>query len=419
MFSIYIESDDIEELELDDDFIAICKIHLSRHKTLALLGNLGSGRRTLSNQIAARLRKDNPELKIEVFNVFTIIPTDAETMLSTIVIVPDLIKPWYTNTHTKNIIQFLLKLRSDAEENNCFIIATFQNNDWNNIKSQSNSIERMHGNMLSLFYKPFEVVTEIERLREIARKRKNDISDIVLRRICEVDTSIGRPLKLALIMNYQAFRDDEYFTDPILFTMNQLKTLEISDNMRKRVMFKALVFTMLHGGEITKTKLEEALNNALLNDLIQTDDRKKTIQECIKQLINVYIKETSDEQSYKMIHDIITKCTFLAAAKNHHDLLFTKCSYFPLLECIRHQSVSERIFFYGKIIYDHENLQVGVPTHFYQMLAKIFVERNDLMDMLHTVRFFEDKEFQVKWLNAKKDSNMKTEQTQEKTQTTQ
>lgn len=300
---------------------------------------------------------------------------------------------------------------SDAEKNNCFIIATFQCNNWDNIDSQ---LSRMHKDILSLFPKPFQVITKIERLREIAGK--TDISEEVLRRICEVDSSIGKPLKLALIMNYQAFKDDGYFINPILFTMEQLKALENSDNIRERVKFKALVFTMLDGGEIPKTKLEEALDNALPNDLIQTDDKKKTIQECIHQLINVYIKETSDEKSYKMIHDIITKCTFLVAANNHHDLLFNECSYFPLLECIRHKSGSERFFFYGKIIYDHENLQVGVPTHFYQMLAKMFVERNDLMDMLHTVRFFEDKEFQVKWLKAKEDSNKKTEQTQEKTQ---
>lgn len=381
---------------------------------MALLGNLGSGRRTLANQIAFKLKKTNQNLKIEVFNTLRLIPKDSETIQSTILILPDLIKVWYADKHTNNIIEFLRKLRSDAEKNNCFIIATFQCNNWENIKSQ---LSRMHKDILSLFPKPFPVITEIERLREIAGK--TDISEEVLRRICEVDSGIGKPLKLALIMNYQAYKDDGYFINPILFTMKQLKALENSDNNRKRVKFKALVFTMLHGGEIAKTELEDALDHALLNDLIQTDERKETIQECIKQLINVYIEETSDEKSYKMIHDIITKCTFLAAAENHHDLLFTECSCFPLLECIRHKSDSERIFFYGKIIYDYEKLQVGVPTHFYQMLAKMFVERNDLMDMLHTVRLFEDKDFQVKWLKAKKDSNKKTEQTQEKTQTTQ
>lgn len=175
---------------MDNDFITMFKIHLSKHKTLALLGNLGSGRRTLSKQIAKRLRNNNPILTIKVFNVFTLIPTDPQTMLSKIVIVPDLIKPWYTNTHTKNILQYLQKLHSKAEENNCFIIASFQYNYWDNINRQPNSTQLIHRNMLSFFSKPFQVVTEIERLREIARKRKNDISDIVLRRICEVNTNV-------------------------------------------------------------------------------------------------------------------------------------------------------------------------------------------------------------------------------------
>lgn len=380
---------------------------------MALLGNLGSGRRTLANQIAFTLRKNNNNLKIEVFNTL-IIPTDSKSFLSTILILPDLIKPWYVDKHTNNIIEFLQKMRSDAEENKHFIIATFQCNDWDNIKSQWSKMDK---DILSLFVKPFPVITKIERLREIAGK--TDISEEVLRRICEVDSSIGKPLKLALIMNYQAFKDDGYYINPVLFTMERLKALEESSNILERVKFKALVFIMLHGGEIAKRELEKDFDHALFNDLIETDNRKETIQKCIQQLINIYIKETSDKKSYKMVHDVITKCTFLAAAKNHHDLLFTECFHFPLLECIRHKSGSERIFYFGKFIYDHENLQIGVPTHFYQMIAKMFVQRNNLMDMLHTVRFFEDKDFLVEWLKAKEDSKKKTTQTQEKLLTTQ
>lgn len=177
---------------------------------MALLGKFGSGRLTLANQIARRLRTNNPKLKIEVFNAFRVIPTDLETMLSTIVIVPDLIKSWYTDKHTDNIIQILQKLRSDAEENNCFIIATFQYDTWDIINRQSNR-QNVHKNIISLFPKSIPITTTIERLHEIAWNGKKDISNKVLTKICEEDVSIGRPLTMTLIMNIQAFMCDKYF----------------------------------------------------------------------------------------------------------------------------------------------------------------------------------------------------------------
>lgn len=372
-------------------------MHLLKCKTLALLGKLGSGRRTVANQIASRLRKINPTLKIEILNAFRDIPKDSN--MSTIYVLPDLIKSWYTDDHTEDIIQFLQKICLDAE-NGCFIIATFQYDVWDYINRESKS-QSVHRNILTLFPKPFQVFTKIERLREIAMNSENDISDEALKRICEVQTSIGHPLTMVLIMHNKPFSCNEYFIDPISFTMKQLKALEKSDNIRKRLKFKALVYTMLHGGEITHLKLENVLDLILLVDLKETEDRKETIHECIQQLINVYIKETTDRKSYKMIHDVITKCTFLAAAENHSDLLFSECHYFPLLECIRHKSTLEKISFYGKIVYDLENLQFGVPTKLYPKIAKMFVERNDLMDILHTVRFFGNKNFQAVWLKSK------------------
>lgn len=392
---------------MDADLIGLCKMHLSKRKTLALLGKLGSGRRTVANQIASRLKEINPELKIEVLNAFRNIPKDS--IMSTIYVLPDLIKSWYTDKHTEDIIQFLQNICSDAE-NNCFIIATFQYDFWDYSSRESKS-QCVHTNILTLFPKPFPVITEIERLREIAMNSENDISDEALKRICEVQTSIGHPLTMVLIMNNKPFSYNEYFIDPILFTLKQLKALENSDNVRKRVKFKALIFTMLHGGAITHLELENVLDYDFLEDLKETEDRKETIQECIQQLINVYIKETTGRKSYKMIHDVITKCTFLAAAENHSDLLFSKCHYFPLLECIRHKSTSEKLSFYGKIVYDLENLQFGVPTEFYPKIAEMFFERNDLMDILHTVRFFGNKYFQAVWLKSK-DPKLKKLQTE-------
>lgn len=182
---------------MDADFIALCKMHLSKRKTLALLGKLGSGRRTVANQIASRLRKINPKLNIEVLNAFIDIPKDS--IMSTIYVLPDLIKSWYTDRHTEDIIQFLQNICSDAE-NNCFIIASFQYDYWDYSNLELKS-QRVHKNILTLFPKPFPVITKIERLREIAMNSENDISDKALNRICEVQTSIGHPLTLIFIMN--------------------------------------------------------------------------------------------------------------------------------------------------------------------------------------------------------------------------
>lgn len=280
---------------MDADFIALCKMHLSKRKTLALLGKLASGRRTVANQIASRLRKINPKLNIEVLNAFRDIPKDS--IMSTIYVLPDLIKSWYTDRHTEDIIQFLQNICSDAE-NNCFIIASFQYDYWDYSNLELKR-QRVHKNILTLFPKPFPVITKIERLREIAMNSENDISDKALKRICEVQTSIGHPLTLIFIMNNKPFSCNEYLIDPISFTMKQLKALEKSDNIRKRIQFKALVFTMLHGGEITHLKLENVLDHTFLVDLKETEDRKETIQECIQQLINVYIKERRTENLTK------------------------------------------------------------------------------------------------------------------------
>lgn len=377
---------------MDYRFITDCQTYLLQNKTLALHGSYGSGRRTLANQLAARLQTNrfNQELKIKVFKSFRGIPTcSLETLSSTILILPDLIKAWYTDTHIKDIIGFLENLRSDTEITDCFVIATLQYDDW----------VIMHEKGVSLFQKSFPVITSIEKLREIVGNSgiNSPISEEMLKKICSEDTSIGRPLKMALIINNPAFRNDQFYFHPIQFIVTKMKALEKSTDKQDQVKFKALVLTMLRGGEIAKTEIEETWEKVFLDDLIKTEDGKETIKGCIHELINVYIKETKDGKSYKMIHDVITKCTFLAAVENNSDLLFTECCNFPLLECIRHKSNSEKWSFYGKIVYDNEYLQVGVPTEFYPKIAKMFVQRNEIMNMLATVRFFENKKFQKEW----------------------
>lgn len=47
------------------------------------------------------------------------------------------------------------------------------------------------------------------------------------------------------------------------------------------------------------------------------------------------VEETLDGQSYSILHDVITRCTFLAATENHRALLITECISILMFDCIR------------------------------------------------------------------------------------
>lgn len=63
-----------------------------------------------------------------------------------------------------------------------------------------------------------------------------------------------------------------------------------------------------------------------------------------------------DRKFYKMIYDVIIKCIFFVVVENYFGLFFLKCYYFFLFECIWYKLILEKLSFYGKIVYDYENL---------------------------------------------------------------
>lgn len=133
---MYIPAEKItpKELDADTEFICKCQTYLEKSgTTLAMFGKLGSGKRTLAAQVAIRLAKKDQTLKIKIVTERDIISEDLESMHSTILIIHDPVKTWYTDRYTEEIISILLRICTSAKnkDNNFYVIAIFHCNDWN------------------------------------------------------------------------------------------------------------------------------------------------------------------------------------------------------------------------------------------------------------------------------------------------
>lgn len=126
-----------------------------------------------------------------------------------------------------------------------------------------------------------------------------------------------------------------------------------------------MIFAVLHDGEIAKSELDHISHHALFVDMNEKMDIERSINRCIKLLLDLFIEETLDGRSYRILHDVITRCTFLAAMENHKTLLFTECDPTLIFECVRLKSTNEEIKYPGQIVYDDKNLQIGLPTEIY------------------------------------------------------
>lgn len=92
-----------------------------------MFGNLGSGKRTLAAQVAIRLAKENPNLKIKIVTQRDTITEDLESRHSTILIIHDPLRTWYTDSFMENIISILLRMcmRAKNKGNAFYVIAIF------------------------------------------------------------------------------------------------------------------------------------------------------------------------------------------------------------------------------------------------------------------------------------------------------
>lgn len=354
-----------------------------------MYGKLGSGKRTLAAQIAIRLAKKDTKLKIKIVKDREVLSKYLE---STILVIHDPIKTWYTTRITEEIINCLLNICTNAKQNNCYIIAIFHCNNWDSIKWQ---FRKKNATMEQIFLKRYNIFSSKQKLTEIAKSNKIDISNVPIQ---QDGASIGRSIIMTLFIKNRAFRNDNFLSNPSMFIFKKLKTLEGSSDINDQLAFKILVYVVLHDG-IAKLEFGGVSQHALFADLKEKLNIEGSIDGCIKQLLDLFIEKMADGQSYRILHDVITRCTFLAAVENHWALLFTECDPMLIFDCIRLKLRSEKIMYPGQIIFDDKNLKIALPTEIYPEVARLFCQRSEISILFNSI-LYDDENFQVEWNRA-------------------
>lgn len=114
------------DLKADNNFISQCEdYHETWGNTLAMYGKLGSGKRTLAAQVALRLAKKDSKLKIKIVIGSDDISNDLKSMRSTIFVMHDPVKTWFTFKHTQEIVSCLLKMCLNAKKKIIILSAFF------------------------------------------------------------------------------------------------------------------------------------------------------------------------------------------------------------------------------------------------------------------------------------------------------
>lgn len=382
-----------KEFDADNDFISKCQNYFEKSgKTLAMYGKLGSGKRTLAAQIAIRLAKKDTNLKIKIVRDREVLSKDLEAINSTILVIHDPVKTWYTTRKTEEIISCMLNICTNAKGKKSYIIAIFHCNDWNSLNLQfgkkNTTIEQM-------FPKNTHICSRKQKLTEIAKNNKIDISNVP---ILQDGASIGSCIIMTLFLKNRAFQNDEFLSNPTMFIFKILKTLEGSSDINDQLAFKILVYVVLQDG-IAKLEFDGISQHALFADLNEKMNIEGSIDGCIKQLLDLFIEKMADGQTYRILHDVITRCTFLAAVENHWTLLLTECDPVLIFDCIRLKSKSEKIRYFKQTFFD-KNLKIALPTEIYPALARLFCQRSEIRSILLNSRLYDDESFQVEWNRA-------------------
>lgn len=395
---ISVEKATPKELDADHNFISHCQHYLETcGQTLAMFGKLGIGKRTLAAQVAIRIAKKNPALKIKIVRERDTISEDLESRHSTILVIHDPVKTWYTDRYTEKIISILSRICKSAKnkDNNLYIIAIFHCNDWNLLPfgKKKKMMETLFPNRQAICGNKISV-----KLIEMAKDNQEKISNEPFHR---EEKNLGKSLKMTLFLKNLAFQQD-VLNNPIIVIIRALKTLERSNKIHEQLAFKVMVIVMLHGGKIEKRELlaDDIPHHNLFADLKNKMDVEEFIIGCTEQLLEIFLEETEDGRSYRIIHDVITRCTFIVAFENHRTLLFTECDEILLFECLRLKSLSERMKFFEGIIYDNINLKIGIPAYLLKEMARLFFQRKEMRSVLPKSRLYDDRKFQDEWNKA-------------------
>ena len=378
---------------VDDILLSKCVLSLHNHQSVAIFGKWGSGKKTLAKRIALEIAKEQG-LNIRHVKHLMFIQEDLASTGSTVLILENPLKPQYTNHHNAEIFDCLHKFRANRNNSICFLIVLFHSQDSNNTKRLFSDAQR---EFKDLCPEEYSISSSTNLLIQFAEMKEKNISSEVIQKIAKDKTNrMGHALTMTLFLRTLNGHID-FLKDSITFVLRDLKEMVTSENINERIKFVLLTHMMLNNGEIPKTKVDYALSG----EIKEKTNKEDLTSECIQQLLHSYMEETSDGTAYRIIHDVFTRCTLLIAL-NHCDkfYIFKKCDPFLLLDCIRLKTRKEQIKCPGKLIIDN-NLDIGVPTELFPVIATMFVRRNEMMPMLNNVRLFEDREFQLRWLEEK------------------
>lgn len=377
-----------------------------------MFGKLGNGKRTLAAHLAIRLAKKEPKSKIRIVGERELISKSFDILLSTIFIIHDPVKTCYTVSYTEEIIESLLRLCKRAKKTNSYILVVFHHDDLD-------SLYKQFGKMTNVFKLMFERVLHIshhkQSLDEFAASYNRKIPNKDIEKIMKGTPSAGEFIKFILFLKTAESDCEIFLSNPIEFTVKALESLQMSSDIKNQSAFSLMVFLILHGGEISKSKLKEIQDHTMFDNL-KDIDKDETINGCIKMLLNFFIEESADGGSYRVVHDVITKCTILASAESHMELLLTQCDPIILFDCIRLKSRTEKLQYPGKTVCDYSNLKIAIPSEWFPMIARLTFERKEIIEILKNIRLFEDKDLQREWnkeqevrLKNKKEAKTRTD----------
>lgn len=112
-------------------------------------------------------------------------------------------------------------------------------------------------------------------------------------------------------------------------------------------------------------------------------------------------------RSYRILHDVITRCTFLGAMENHKTLLFRECDPILIFECIRLKSKGEKIRNSGQVFYDETYLNIALPTEIFQEVARLFCQRSEMQSLIWNSEYFQEEWNKAKLYFTSKDKDMR------------
>jgi hypothetical protein len=311
-----------------------------------------------------------------------------------LLLIPDLCRSWHTEQYTTDILDCVRTVLSS----NTYIIATIRTAVYQGCTPY---IRTSVNNVISrgTIIKPNQ-----ETLNKIIDTCHLSFTEYFRR--CDVltqNSAVGTLLVIILCMKNPVYRNRAFLHDSLSFIISDLKKMAMSDDLNARIKFGILVYVMLHGGTVEKDTLDSCTDPSLLGIKGEIPDLPINIQGCVTELMDGYLEQTADGKSYRTLHEVITRCIFLAAAEMDFLLLIEKCDPFLMFDCIRFKTTGEKIRHGKEILIDTRELKVGVPTEFYRSLAKALKQRSDhVTNLLTKVSWVEDKNFQRVWIRGQR-----------------